>query len=30
MEDVDTGHLVACWHHDQVPVGLSETAAEEI
>ena len=30
MEDVDSGHLVACWHHDQVPVGLSETAAEEI
>jgi len=30
MEDVGEGHLVACWHHDQVPVGLSETAAEEI
>jgi peptide/nickel transport system ATP-binding protein len=30
MDDVGEGHLVACWHHDQVPVGLSETAAEEI
>jgi len=30
MEDVGGGHLVACWNHDKVPVGLSETAAEEI
>jgi peptide/nickel transport system ATP-binding protein len=30
MADVGEGHLVACWNHDQVPVGLSETAAEEI
>jgi peptide/nickel transport system ATP-binding protein len=30
MDDVGEGHLVACWHHDRVPVGLSETAAEEI
>jgi len=30
MDDVGEGHLVACWHHDQVPMGLSETAAEEI
>jgi len=30
MDDVGEGHLVACWHHEQVPVGLSETAAEEI
>ena len=30
MEDVGERHLVACWHQDRVPVGLSETAAEEI
>jgi peptide/nickel transport system ATP-binding protein len=30
MEDVGEGQLVACWNHEKVPVGLSETAAEEI
>jgi peptide/nickel transport system ATP-binding protein len=29
-EDVGGGHLVACWNHEQVPVGISETAKEEI
>jgi peptide/nickel transport system ATP-binding protein len=30
MEDLGDGHQVACWNHERVPVGLSETAAEEI
>jgi len=28
MDDVGGGHLVACWHHEQVPVGISQAAAE--
>jgi peptide/nickel transport system ATP-binding protein len=30
MEDIGGGHLVACWNHEKVPVGISETAKGEI
>lgn len=30
LEDLGGAHRVACWNHEQVPVGLSETPAEEI
>jgi peptide/nickel transport system ATP-binding protein len=26
LEEIAPGHWVACWHHDQVPVGLSQVA----
>ena len=27
--DIGDGHMVACWNYEQVPVGISEIAAEE-
>ncbi|MCB2224260.1 MAG: ABC transporter ATP-binding protein [Actinobacteria bacterium] len=30
MEDLGGGHLVACWNHEKVPVGLSETPKEDL
>jgi peptide/nickel transport system ATP-binding protein len=27
--DIGGGHMVACWNYEQVPVGISEIAAEE-
>jgi len=28
MEDVGGGHMVACWNHDKVPIGISEIASK--
>ena len=27
--DIGDGHMVSCWNYEQVPIGISETAAEE-
>ena len=28
MEDVGGGHMVACWNHEKVPIGITETASK--
>jgi len=28
MEDVGDGHMVACWNHDKVPIGITENASK--
>lgn len=28
MEDVGDGHMVACWNHDKVPIGIAENASK--